>query len=180
MKKACFFLASTDKGINVETQLETIAEFLISKNIGLVYGGGKLGLMGKISQTFLNNNGYVEGYTCDIFHKKGYTPKNLNKLEVVKTFSERKQLLMDNSDFFIIFPGGLGTLDELLDILNLVSLGMSEKKIFILNIEGYWTSILEWLETAISKGYVSRDPNNFYVCDNIEELIESIDRNVEV
>ena len=72
MKKACFFLASTDKGINVETQLETIAEFLISKNIGLVYGGGKLGLMGKISQTFLKNNGYVEGYTCDIFHKKGY------------------------------------------------------------------------------------------------------------
>ena len=49
MKKACFFLASTDKGINVETQLETIAEFLISKNIGLVYGGGKLGLMGKLS-----------------------------------------------------------------------------------------------------------------------------------
>lgn len=104
MKKACFFLASTDKGINVETQLETIAEFLISKNIGLVYGGGKLGLMGKISQTFLKNNGYVEGYTCDIFHKKGYTPENLNKLEVVATFSERKQLLMDNSDFFIIFP----------------------------------------------------------------------------
>ena len=87
---------------------------------------------------------------------------------------------MDNSDFFIIFPGGLGTLDELLDILNLVSLGMSDKKIFILNIEGYWTSILEWLETAISKGYVSSDPNNFYVCDNIDELIESIDKNVEV
>ena len=106
--------------------------------------------------------------------------ENLNKLEVVTKFSERKQLLMDNSDFFIIFPGGLGTLDELLDILNLVSLGMSHKQVFILNIEGYWTPILDWLDTAISKGYVSRDPNNFYVCNNIEELIESIDKNVEV
>ena len=180
MKKACFFLASTDKGINVETQLETIAAFLVSKNIGLVYGGGKLGLMGKISQKFIRNDVYVEGYTCDIFHKKGYTPENLNKLEVVTKFSERKQLLMDNSDFFIIFPGGLGTLDELLDILNLVSLGMSHKQVFILNIEGYWTPILDWLDTAISKGYVSRDPNNFYVCNNIEELIENIDKNVEV
>mgnify|MGYP005688595177 FL=1 len=180
MKKACFFLASTDKGINVETQLETIAAFLVSKNIGLVYGGGKLGLMGKISQKFIRNDGYVEGYTCDIFHNKGYTPENLNKLEVVTKFSERKQLLMDNSDFFIIFPGGLGTLDELLDILNLVSLGMSHKQVFILNIEGYWTPILDWLDTAISKGYVSRDPNNFYVCNNIEELIENIDKNVEV
>ena len=91
-----------------------------------------------------------------IFSKRLHTRK-LNKLEVVATFSERKQLLMDNSDFFIIFPGGLGTLDELLDILNLVSLGISDKQIFILNIEGYWTPILEWLETAISKEYLSRD-----------------------
>ena len=68
MKKACFFLASTDKGINVETQLETIAEFLISKNIGLVYGGGKLGLMGDLAKSVKENGSAV---TASIFNFSG-------------------------------------------------------------------------------------------------------------
>ena len=72
MKKACFFLASTDKGINVETQLETIAEFLVSKNIGLVYGGGKLGLMGKISQKFIKNEGQYDKLKSDLYKGAGH------------------------------------------------------------------------------------------------------------
>ena len=164
-------------GIDVSKELSLLAEFFSSKGYGLVYGGGNRGNMGVISNEFSNKGAKVSGYTLQLFHKKGFTPDYIDHLEVAEEFSVRKQLMIDNSDIFIIFPGGLGTLDELIDIVNLDGLDILGKNIYLFNKDNFWTEIINWIEKALKMQYIPMAPPNFYVSTSITEMIEQIESN---
>ena len=102
MKKLAVFLSSGEPNFHIKSDLDQIANFLAKQKICLVYGGGKLGLMGYLSQKTKEYNGYVEGVTVDMFDKKKYTPDYIDSLEVETNFYDRKRKLNDNSDAFLI------------------------------------------------------------------------------
>ena len=131
MKKLAVFLSSGEPNFHIKSDLDQIANFLAEQKICLLYGGGKLGLMGYLSQKTKEYNGYVEGVTVDMFDKKKYTPDYIDSLEVETNFYDRKRKLNDHSDAFLILPGGIGTADEFFDVLNLASLGLITKKIIV-------------------------------------------------
>jgi uncharacterized protein (TIGR00730 family) len=177
VKSAGIFLSSRNPTFEIDSDLEIFASFLAQKNIKLVYGGGKCGLMGKLSEEVAKNKGKIKGISLPMFDDIGVTPSYLDELEIQDNFYIRKKSLIDQSDFFVIMPGGVGTADEFFDVLNHVALGLIDKKIFIYNKNDCWTDLLKWLDKNIKQNMLSKMPDTVFVSDSIEGLIESIKKN---
>ncbi len=177
MKSAGIFLSSRNPTFEIDSDLEIFASFLAQKNIKLVYGGGKCGLMGKLSEKVAKNKGKIKGISLPMFDDIGVTPSYLDELEIQDNFYIRKKSLIDQSDFFVIMPGGVGTADEFFDVLNHVALGLIDKKIFIYNKNDCWTDLLKWLDKNIEQNMLSKMPDTVFVSDSIEGLIERIKKN---
>ena len=177
MKSAGIFLSSRNPTFDINSDLEIFASFMASENIKLVYGGGKCGLMGKLSEEVSKNKGKIKGISLPMFDDIGVTPKYLDELEIQENFFTRKQSLIEQSDFFVIMPGGVGTADEFFDVLNHVALGLIDKKIFIFNKNDCWTDLLKWLDKNIEQNMLSKMPNAIFVSDSVDGLIESIKKN---
>ena len=177
MKSAGIFLSSRNPTFEIDSDLEIFASFLAQKNIKLVYGGGKCGLMGKLSEKVAKNKGKIKGISLPMFDDIGVTPSYLDELEIQDNFYIRKKSLIDQSDFFVIMPGGVGTADEFFDVLNHVALGLIDKKIFIYNKNDCWTDLLKWLDKNIEQNMLSKMPDAVCVSDSIEGLIKSIKKN---
>ena len=177
MKSAGIFLSSRNPLFEINSDLEIFACFLVQENIKLVYGGGKCGLMGKLSEEVAKNKGKIKGISLPMFDDIGVTPSYLDELEIQDNFYTRKKSLIDQSDFFVIMPGGVGTADEFFDVLNHVSLGLIDKKIFIYNKNDCWADLLKWLEKNIEQNMLSKMPDTVFVSDSIEGLIASIKKN---
>jgi uncharacterized protein (TIGR00730 family) len=177
VKSAGIFLSSRNPTFEIDSDLEIFASFLAQKNIKLVYGGGKCGLMGKLSKEMAKNKGKIKGISLPMFDDIGVTPSYLDELEIQDNFYIRKKSLIDQSDFFVIMPGGVGTADEFFDVLNHVALGLIDKKIFIYNKNDCWTDLLKWLDKNIEQNMLSKMPDTVFVSDSIEGLIESIKKN---
>ena len=171
MKKLAVFLSSGEPNFHIKSDLDQIANFLAKQKICLLYGGGKLGLMGYLSQKTKEYNGYVEGVTVDMFDKKKYTPDYIDSLEVESNFYDRKRKLNENTDAFLILPGGIGTADEFFDVLNLASLGLITKKIIVYNKNDCWTDLLTWIDKAKNMEMLRTIPKNLVIAENIDELI---------
>ena len=171
MKKLAVFLSSGEPNFHIKSDLDQIASFLAEQKICLIYGGGKLGLMGYLSQKTKKYNGYVEGVTVDMFDKKKYTPDYIDSLEVETNFYDRKRKLNDHSDAFLILPGGIGTADEFFDVLNLASLGLITKKIIVYNKNDCWTDLLTWIDKAKNMEMLRTIPKNLVIAENIDQLI---------
>tara|TARA_B100000035_G_scaffold184906_1_gene157742 strand:- start:1102 stop:1641 length:540 start_codon:yes stop_codon:yes gene_type:complete len=177
VKSAGIFLSSRNPTFEIDSDLEIFASFLAQKNIKLVYGGGKCGLMGKLSEKVAKNKGKIKGISLPMFDDIGVTPSYLDELEIQDNFYIRKKSLIDQSDFFVIMPGGVGTADEFFDVLNHVALGLIDKKIFIYNKNDCWTDLLQWLDKNIEQNMLSKMPDAVCVSDSIEGLIKSIKKN---
>lgn len=180
MKNVCVFLSSKNVGIDVSEELSLLAEFFSSKGYGLVYGGGNRGNMGVVSREFSDKEAKISGYSLQMFHKKGFTPDYIDHLEIADTFSDRKQRMIDNSDIFIIFPGGLGTIDELIDVINLDGLEILGKGIYLLNKDGFWKELLTWMNKALEMEYIPLAPPNLHVSESFEEMLQQITRNEQL
>ena len=150
---------------------------MASENIKLVYGGGKCGLMGKLSEEVSKNKGKIKGISLPMFDDIGVTPEYLDELEIQENFYTRKKSLIDQSDFFVIMPGGVGTADEFFDVLNHVALGLIDKKIFIFNKNDCWTYLLNWIDKNIEQDMLGKLPDTIFVTDTVDGLIESITKN---
>ena len=177
MKSAGIFLSSRNPTFNINSDLEIFASFLAQENIKLVYGGGKCGLMGKISEEVYKNKGKIKGISLPMFDDIGVTPEYLDELEIQENFYTRKQSLINQSDFFVIMPGGVGTADEFFDVFNHVALGLIDKKIFIFNKNDCWTYLLKWIDKNIEQNMLGKLPDTIFVTDSVNCLIESIEKN---
>lgn len=145
IKKVCVFCGSSmplnSKLIKQETI--NIADILFEKNIDLIYGGAKIGIMGIISNRMMEKGGKVTGIIPKILVKKEVINNNITKLIVVNSMHERKKMMYDLADAFIILPGGIGTLEELSEIITWKVLGIKNKIIIIFNLNGFYNSLIE-------------------------------------
>ena len=128
-----------------------VANIISSKKIGIVFGGGDVGLMKVVSDVGIENNVDVLGISLKSLHALELVNPKLTRLEVAETLLDRKQIFMDNSDAFIVLPGGVGSLDELAEIMASNQLGIINKPIGLLNTDGYYDHLIGWMKHAVNE-----------------------------
>lgn len=138
---------------------------------GLVYGGGDVGLMGVFADEMLRLGGAVIGVIPEHLVKWEVAHKGLADLRIVADMHARKKIMYDEAGAFVIFPGGIGTLDEFFEVLTWKQLGHHAKPVALFNVDGYYDGLLTWWERAVRDGLYSPEQMSlFTVCRTIEEL----------
>ncbi|MDR6760158.1 uncharacterized protein (TIGR00730 family) [Flavobacterium sp. 2755] len=156
-------------------QAELLGKTLAKQNIGLVYGGANVGLMGAVADGALSENGTVIGVLPNFLRSKEIAHKGLTELILVESMHERKTKMNDLCDGVIALPGGFGTLEELFEMLTWAQLGLHKKPIAILNINGFYDSLLELLQTMSEKGLLKEaNQKMLLVSDNIDDLLNQM------
>ncbi len=144
-------------------------------NIEIVYGGGRVGSMGRVADGALENSGKVTGIIPEYLQKFEVGHNDVSELVVVDSMHTRKMMMFERSDAFCILPGGLGTLDEFFEIATWKQLGMHDKPIILVNLENFWTPLLDLIKHQIQGGYLRQDPEDiFSVVNNIEEIYDKL------
>lgn len=152
-----------------------LGEQLATRNIGLVYGGGNVGLMGTVADAVLQNNGEVVGVIPHSLFAKELGHTGITDLRVVHTMHERKSLMAELADGFIALPGGFGTLDELCEILTWAQLGIHHKPCALLNVNGYFDGFLQFLDTAVAEGFLRGEHRALLiVSQQINDLLDQM------
>lgn len=131
-----------------------LARQLVAHNIALVYGGGKVGLMGVVADAVMRLGGEVTGVIPEALMKWEVGHHGLTRLHVVKDMHERKAMMAQLSDGFIAMPGGLGTLEELFETLTWAQLGFHDKPVGLLNVAGFYDGLLSFMQQMVSQGFV--------------------------
>lgn len=127
---------------------------LAQKDITLYYGGGCIGLMGEAANGVMENGGKAIGVSPEFFKKGEVLADNITELIIVESMSERKQLMERESDAFVIFPGGYGTMDELFEVITDAQLGLHFKPIVIFNANGYYDALVALLDRFCEDGFL--------------------------
>ena len=130
---------------------------LAENGVGLVYGGGSIGLMGAVAKATLDNGGTVTGIIPEFLTVRENALKRAQELIVTKDMHERKQLMFDRSDAFVALPGGIGTLEELVEQLTWAQLGRHTKPILLANIAGFWDPLLVLLDHMRDKAFIRQN-----------------------
>ena len=152
-----------------------ISEVIAKRDINVVFGGGNVGLMKIISDTALDNGVEVLGISLKSLHALELANPRLNEIVVTDTLLDRKDEFMSRSDAFIVLPGGVGSLDELAEIMASNQLGIINKPVGILNTEGYYDHLLKWFDNAVEEGFISSaNLKELLVSDNPDELVELV------
>ena len=157
------------------SEAKKVAEVIVEKGMNVVFGGGDVGLMGVVSHTAVDNGGEVLGISLQSLYELELTNPRIQEVVVAQTLLERKDIFMQRSDAFIVLPGGVGSLDELAEVMCSNQLGIINKPIGILNTNGYYDHLLAWMKKAVEEGFVSdANFNELIVSDSCEDLIERV------
>ena len=176
-KKICVFCGSSDGNDSQITQAAIhVGELFAQRNITLVYGAAKIGVMGTIAKTMLDNNGSVIGIIPQFLKKKEVVHLGLTELITTQNMHERKLQMQEISDGFIALPGGFGTLEELFEIITWLQLGLHTKPIGLLNVNGFYDDLLKLLENMVRKGFLSMKNYEMLLVDtSIENLLQKME-----
>ena len=149
---------------------------LISKNdLTLVYGGGKVGLMGILADAVIESGGKSIGVIPQSIVDLEIAHDKLTELFIVNSMSERKIKMTELSDAFVALPGGLGTLDELAEVLTYNQLRIIDKPVGLLNVNGYFDPLIQFFDHAVNERFVREEHrSNIFISDNAVELVEML------
>ena len=148
---------------------------LAQAGVELVYGGGRLGLMGLVADAAIAAGGQVIGVIPEFMVQKEVAHTGVSDLRVVQTMHERKALMADLSDGFITLPGGLGTLDELSEILSWAQLGLHVKPCGMLNVDGFFNPYLSFLDDVCARGFMRPEHRSLLLVESSpESLLRSL------
>jgi uncharacterized protein (TIGR00730 family) len=149
-----------------------LGENLAAQGIALVYGGGNVGLMGKVAEGVMAKGGHVTGVIPEHLLKMEVGHTGLSELVVVDTMHTRKHRMFELADAFVVLPGGLGTLDETFEILTWKQLGLHCKPVVLLDAQGFWEPLLTLVDSMIAAGFVApRHRDLFAVAKSAEEVV---------
>jgi uncharacterized protein (TIGR00730 family) len=156
MRSVCIF-CGTSPGHDPQYAEATreLARLLVQKGCHIIFGGGKVGLMGVLAEAAMAAGGYVIGIAPKLLMEKEIVHRGLTELHVVDTVHERKVMMTGLADAFVILPGGYGTLDELFEVLTLQQLKIHDKPCGLLNIDGFFDSLVTYLDHATARGFLS-------------------------
>ncbi|QGY40178.1 TIGR00730 family Rossman fold protein [Pseudodesulfovibrio cashew] len=165
-KRICVYLGS-NPGFDPAygEAAEALARELARREIGLVYGGSNVGLMGLIANTCLEAGGEVIGVIPELLVEKEVAHTGLSKLHVVKSMHERKQKMADLSEGFITLPGGIGTLEEFFEALTWSQLGYHAKPCGLLDVKGYYTALAEHMDRMVLHGFLIQEHRSMVLTD---------------
>ena len=172
MKRIAVYCGS-NKGARPEyaTAAEQLGTLLAREKIELVYGGGGLGLMGLVADAALKHGGHVIGVIPEKLVIKEVVHEKLPDLRVVKTMHERKALIEEMSDGFIALPGGYGTFEEFFEILTWSQLGWHQKPFGLLNIAGFYSLLVQFLDHTTSEGFIRPKHRELVIIESNAEKI---------
>ncbi|VTR94679.1 Uncharacterized protein OS=Gemmatimonadetes bacterium KBS708 GN=J421_2346 PE=4 SV=1: Lysine_decarbox [Gemmata massiliana] len=176
MKSVCVFCGSSpgNKPVYADTARE-LGRALAAHGLTLVYGGGRVGLMGEVASAALTAGGAVVGVIPHSLALKEIAQEDCTELVVVNTMHERKALMADRTDAFVALPGGYGTCDELFEILTWGQLGIHRKPVAILNTNGFFTPLLAWLDHVVTEGLLKpKHRALLLVADTVPELLAKL------
>lgn len=152
-----------------------LGKLLAEQDIALIYGGGDVGLMGEIANAVLENKGTVVGVITKHLADKEVAHHGVSKLHIVDTMHERKALMAELADGFIAMPGGIGTLEELAEVMVWTQLGLHPKPSGILNIAGYYDSLLTLFQTMVEQRFLAEEQlHSLAVSDDPAKLLENL------
>jgi hypothetical protein len=176
MKRVCVFCgSSTGARSSYATAAKRLGELLAKRGIGLVFGGGRIGLMGAVADAVLAKGGEAIGVIPDSLMQREIGHPGVSKLHVVETMHERKALMADLSDAFIAMPGGYGTLEEICEIITWSQLGIQAKPCGFLNVDHYWDGFLKFLDHAVQERFLrSENRDLIQVASTPEEMLEKL------
>ena len=177
MKKIVVFCGSS-LGFNpiYKNAAIELGNYFVNNDITLVYGGGKIGIMGVLSETIFKKGGNVIGIIPSLLKKEEVVNKNVTELIITKTMSERKVMMSKLVDGYISLPGGFGTLDELFEGLTLGQLHIEQKPNGILNINGFFNHTLKQLDHMVTEGYLKKENKEMLLIgNNVSELMLKMD-----
>ena len=152
-----------------------LGNFFAENKISLVFGGGKVGMMGVLADTILAKNGEVIGVIPNLLQKEEVIHIGVKKMTVCKTMSERKVIMSKLVDGYITLPGGFGTLDELFEALTLSQLQIEQKPVGLLNVNGFFDAILLQLDKMVAEGYLKKvNREMLLVGTSVSELMQKM------
>ncbi|OQW50602.1 MAG: hypothetical protein A4S09_02070 [Proteobacteria bacterium SG_bin7] len=151
-----------------------VANFLYNNNCSLVYGGAAMGLMGAMADECLRLGLSVTGVLPEHFNTREIAHDKLTKLIKTRDMHERKYKMYELSDSFLVIPGGLGTLDELFEIVTWKQIGIHNKSIAIWNYKSYYDGLIKFLEFTQSEGFVSGLDSLVYVSSDLKDIFKKI------
>lgn len=176
----CIYGASSDEIDEIYfSEVEKLARALGKEKHTLVFGGGTHGMMGAAARGFYEEGGKVIGVAPSFFHQPGVLFEHCEELIATETMRERKQIMEERSDAFIAVPGGIGTLDELFEIMTLRQLSRHKKPVIIYNINGFYDTLLAFLK-ELEDGKFMRSESDKYtysVCSTANEVIQILKSN---
>lgn len=157
---------------------EELGRKMVDRGHGLVFGGGRNGMMGAVARGVAEKGGKILGISPSFFEENNAEVHFLECSEFIntETMRERKRLLDERSDAFIVSPGGIGTFDEFFEILTLKQLGRHNKAIVIFNIDGYYNELLSMMQVSVDKKFITDDCRDLYkVTSTVEETLDYIE-----
>ena len=154
---------------------DEIGAGLAKLGLGLVYGAGDIGLMGRVADAALKNGASVLGVIPEHLAAKEVSKSELSELIVVDTMHERKMMMFERSDAFIALPGGPGTLDEVIELLTWRQLGLHDRPVYILNIKGYWDPLVALLEKTVEMEFAEPGFLDYFEThDSVKSLLAAL------
>ena len=176
IKRVCVYCGAAG---NVEESYRATAirmgSLLAENGLGLVYGGGRVGLMGLMADSALAHGGEVTGIIPAHLHEREIGHTGLTQLRVVGSMHERKQTMFELADAFAILPGGFGTLEEALECITWRQLGLHDKPILLIDVQDYWVPLLRLFEHVIDSGFAPLSARSLYqVLGRIEDLPDAL------
>jgi uncharacterized protein (TIGR00730 family) len=176
IKRVCVYCGAAG---NVEESYRAAAirmgSLLAENGLGLVYGGGRVGLMGLMADSALAYGGEVTGIIPAHLHEREIGHTGLTQLRVVGSMHERKQTMFELADAFAILPGGFGTLEEALECITWRQLGLHDKPILLIDVQDYWVPLLRLFEHVIDSGFAPLGARSLYqVLGRIEDLPDAL------
>ncbi|KAF5473498.1 hypothetical protein F2P56_010104 [Juglans regia] len=155
-KRICVFCGSSSgKKASYQEAAVELGKELVERRIDLVYGGGSVGLMGLVSQAVHDGGRHVVGVIPRSLMPREITGETVGEVRAVSDMHQRKAEMARQADAFIALPGGYGTLEELLEVITWAQLGIHRKPVGLLNVDGYYNSLLSFIDKAVDEGFIS-------------------------
>ena len=180
MSRLCVFCGSSEGKDKKYIELgENLGKLMAEKDVDLVYGGGRVGIMGAMADSCLENNGKVYGVIPQSLMEWEVGHDGITELSVVDTMHDRKAKMYELSDGFVALPGGMGTLDELCEIITWAQLKYHTKPIYVLSDFGFFDHLLNHFDLAVKEGFLSQEHRNWIkVIKGPQALIEAFEKEI--
>jgi uncharacterized protein (TIGR00730 family) len=174
VKSVCVYCGSQDgRDPAHAAAARAMGDALVDRGMRLVYGGGGIGMMGQIADQVLARGGEVIGVIPEALMRAEVAHQGVTEMHVTKGMHDRKALMADLADAFVTMPGGLGTLEELFETWTWAQLRYHDKPIGLLNVNGYFDGLLQWLDQAVADGYVRGPHRGMLHVDTVPERLLS-------